>query len=125
MPRRRAPLVAPGRERTGTGSASVEPAPPVAARPGVGRVIAVGVGSAVAATGLLYGLAAGPIYVMAQIATDGLQRPAFRTALFAALVISVVLGLLVGVAVGLWYGRGGHLPTDRRSFTDRTFSSGR
>lgn len=78
-----------------------------------------------ATAGLVYALAAGPIYVLAQIATDGLQRPAFRTALLAALVVSAVLGAATGVAVGVWYRRGGRLPSDRRSFTDGSPASGR
>jgi hypothetical protein len=116
-PRRRAPLVAPGRE------VSSEAAPPV--RRGAGRSVAAGVGTAVATAGLTYALAAGPIYVLAQIATDGLQRPAFRTALVVALVVSAVIGVACGVAAGVWYRRGGSLPTDRRSFTDGSPPSGR
>ena len=84
-----------------------------------------GAGTTVATAGLLYALAAGPIYVLAQIATDGLQRPAFRTALLAALVLSAALGVLTGVAVGVWYRRGGRLPNDHRSFTDGSPVSGR
>jgi hypothetical protein len=91
----------------------------------VGRAVAVGLATAVATAGLAYALAAGPIYVLAQIATDGLQRPAFRTALVVALVISAAIGVASGVAVGVWYRRGGRLPTDRRSFTDGTPASGR
>jgi hypothetical protein len=95
------------------------PAPPADRRRGTGAAVAVGAGTAVAATGLLYGLCAGPIYVLAQIATDGLDRPVFRSTLLAALVLSVVLGVVLGAAVGVWYLRGGQLPSDRRSFSDR------
>ena len=121
VPRRRTPLVAPGRDRSV--GAVVEVAPPT--RRGTARSVLAGAATAVAAAGLLYALAAGPIYVLAQIATDGLQRPAFRTALLVALVASVVLGLVAGVAVGLWYRRGGRLPNDARSFTDGSTAPGR
>lgn len=118
-PRRRTPLVAPGHEHAVDHAAAVEPASAAPAAPrGPLAGLAAGLATAVAATGLLYGLAAGPVYVLAQIATDGLDRPVFRTTLVVALVASVVLGIGIGVAVGVWYGRGGHLPSDRRSFTD-------
>lgn len=118
--RRRAPLVAPS--RAPAEALEVEtPAGPAPATPrrGLASSIALGVGVALAIAPLLYGLIAGPIYMLAQITTDGLNRPAFRTAFRVSLLFSALFGVVAGAATGRWAARGGRLPTDRTSFSDR------
>ena len=126
-PHRRAPLVAAGRASTAPGprtapdgradDAEVDARPDRRRTPG--GALALGLATALGTGALLYGLCAGPIYILAQIATDGLDRPMFRNALLGALVLSAVLGAAIGAAVGIWFLRGGRLPSDRRSFSDR------
>ncbi len=110
--------MAPGRAPV----AEEAPADPPAGSSGR-RSLAVGagiaVGTAVSVAALVYAIAAIPLYLLAQISPDGLDRPGFRTAFLVSLGIGGVLGLVVGIAAGVWAARGGHLPTDRTSFSDR------
>ena len=120
---RRTPLVAPGRdpvaaEAPARGS-QADPPPRSSAPRSVALGVGIGVGTAVGVAALVYAIAAIPLYLLAQISPDGLDRPGFRTAFLVSLGIGGVLGLVVGAATGVWAARGGRLPTDRTSFSDR------
>ena len=80
--------------------------------------IGVGLGTAVSVAALTYAIAAIPLFLLAQVAPDGRDRPEFRTALVVALVVGGILGLLIGVVAGVWSARGGRLPTDRTPYLD-------
>src|SRR5688500_9358934 len=119
---RRTPLVAPGRPPVAAeapaGGTRADPPPPSSGGRR-GALVVIGVGTAVCVAALVYAIAAIPLYLLAQISPDGLDRPGFRTAFLVSLGIGGVLGLVVGAATGVWAARGGRLPTDRTSFSDR------
>ena len=80
----------------------------------VGLALAVGLAVAISVAGLVYSIIAIPLYLLAQSDSSGLDRPFIRDGFFkVALPAGLLVGTLVGAAVGVWYGRGGHLPTDR------------
>jgi len=81
--------------------------------------IGLGIAVAVAVAALTYAVAAIPLYLLAQVSPDGLDRPGFKTAFIVALAVGGVLGLAAGIATGVWAHRGGRLPPDRTSFLDR------
>jgi hypothetical protein len=61
-----------------------------------------------------------PLYLLAEIDADGLDRPLLRDAFFGVAVpVGLVAGLVAGIAVGVALRRGGRLPTDRSSFHER------
>src|SRR5258705_11802304 len=78
---------------------------------------AIGLPVALATIGVTYALIAIPMYALAQADPHGLDRPFFRHALVRiALPAGLVVGVVLGALVGVWYGRGGHLPTDRNPY---------
>lgn len=78
---------------------------------------AVGAASGLAVIGVVYAIIAIPLYALAQSDPHGLDRPFFRHALVRiAVPAGLVVGVVLGALVGVWYGRGGHLPTDRNPY---------
>ena len=81
-------------------------------------LVALGVGVAVAA--LTYSVVALPLYLLAEIDADGLDRPVVRDAFFGVAVpAGLIAGLVAGIAAAVVLVRGGRLPTDRTSFYER------
>jgi hypothetical protein len=78
--------------------------------------LGVGLGVVVSVAALVFAIAAIPLFLFAQVAPDGRDRPEVRTALIVSIYIGAAIGIVVGVAVGVWAGRGGRLPTDRTPF---------
>jgi hypothetical protein len=107
-----------GQRDEGSGPSVEATTPGRSWRRGVGVGIGAGLAAAIAVAALTYAVAAIPLFLLAQVAPDGRDRPEFRTALVVALVVGATLGAAVGTAVGIWAGRGGRLPTDRSSFLE-------
>ena len=76
--------------------------------------VAVGVG--LSSMAIAFSIVAVPVFALANLDGNGLDRPSIRTALAVAVILGVVAGLTVGAIVGVWYGRGGRLPNDRTPF---------
>ena len=77
--------------------------------------VAVGVGVALLAIGIVMSIIAIPFFALARFAEpgSGLDRPFIRSGLLRVAIPSgVVLGGLTGVLVARWYRRGGHLPRE-------------
>jgi hypothetical protein len=83
--------------------------------------VAVGLSTGIASVGLALSVVAIPLFLLAT--TDpahGVDRDLVRKGLLdVALPFGGITGLAVGITVGIWYGRGGHLPTDRTPLHDR------
>lgn len=74
----------------------------------VGSSIAIGVGVGVAAAAIAFFLIAIPLYLLAMLEPEGLDRPLVRTGLFAvAMPVGAVIGAVSGVVAGRMARRGG------------------
>ena len=78
--------------------------------------IGVAVGVGLSSMAIAFSIVAVPVFALANLDGNGLDRPSIRTALAVAVIFGIVAGLTVGVIVGVWYARGGRLPTDRTPF---------
>lgn len=74
----------------------------------VGSSLAIGLGVGIAAAAIAFFLIAIPLYLLAMLEPEGLDRPLVRTGLFAvAMPVGVVLGAVTGVVAGRMARRGG------------------
>jgi hypothetical protein len=111
-PPRRQPLTAAARPE------APEEAPP--ARRPLRVAVAIGAAIGLAVASLTYSVIVLPLYLLAELDADGLDRPLVRDAFFGiAVPVGLLVGLVAGVVVGVALARGGRLPTDRTSFHER------
>ena len=82
---------------------------------------AIGFAVTVAATAIVFSIIAVPLYALASTEPgSGLDRSLIRTGLFGVAVpVGVIAGVVCGTIVGIWYARGGRLPRDRTSLSER------
>jgi hypothetical protein len=80
--------------------------------------MAVGFAVTVAGIAIAFSIVAIPLFIVASTEPEhGLDRDLVKRGLFEfAIPFGLVAGIGAGIAVGVWFGRGGRLPTDRRTF---------